>query len=66
MFPIGKEKNIIKIKLIIMSNIDINLVEYFDIEFLALMFDQYRQFYDQKPDLYKATNFIRDRLDRLA
>ena len=46
-----------------MSNIDINLVEYFNIEVLALIVDQYRQFYDKKPDWDTATNFIRDCLD---
>ena len=46
----------------ILSKLNICLASPSDIETLAVMFDQYRQFYEQKCDLVKATNFIKDRM----
>ncbi len=35
-----------------------------DLEPLALLFDQYRQFYEQTPDITLAKNFIAERLNK--
>ena len=35
-----------------------------DLEPLALLFDQYRQFYEQTPDIALAKNFIAERLNK--
>ena len=35
-----------------------------DLEPLALLFDQYRQFYEQTPDIGLAKNFIAERLNK--
>jgi ribosomal protein S18 acetylase RimI-like enzyme len=35
-----------------------------DLDAVATLFDAYRQFYDQAPDLALATRFIRDRMQR--
>jgi len=35
-----------------------------DLEIVAPLFDAYRQFYEQAPDLMAARHFIRDRLQR--
>ena len=35
-----------------------------DLEPLALLFDQYRQFYEQTPDIILAKNFIAERLNK--
>ena len=35
-----------------------------DLELVAPLFDTYRQFYEQPPDLDRARKFIRDRIER--
>ena len=35
-----------------------------DLELVAPLFDAYRQFYDQPPDLDRARKFIRERMER--
>ena len=45
-----------------MSNI--RAANIFDLEPLALLFDQYRQFYEQTPDIILAKNFIAERLNK--
>jgi ribosomal protein S18 acetylase RimI-like enzyme len=47
-----------------MSAITTRLATQQDIIAVALLFDAYRQFYKQKSDLYLATTFIQERLDR--
>lgn len=46
-----------------MSAISTRLASQQDIESIAFLFDAYRQFYDQKPDLPLARAFIRDRIE---
>lgn len=45
-----------------MSNIHTRLATLADLDAIALLFDAYRQFYEQAPDLPLATRFIKDRL----
>ena len=45
-----------------MQTIQIRAASLADIEGVGALFDAYRQFYQQAPDLEKATQFIRDRL----
>ena len=45
-----------------MQAIQIRAASLADIEGVGALFDAYRQFYQQAPDLEKATQFIRDRL----
>lgn len=47
-----------------MPNISTRLAEQKDIESIAVLFDAYRQFYDQKSDLSLAQVFIRDRIEK--
>ena len=44
--------------------IEIRLATLADLDNVAALFDAYRQFYDQSPDLDKARKFISDRLNR--
>ncbi len=41
----------------------IRLAAISDLEQLAILFDQYRQFYEQTPNITLAKNFIAERLD---
>ncbi len=45
-----------------MNNISIKLAQIPDISKIALLFDAYRQFYEQASDIELATNFLRLRL----
>lgn len=45
------------------DNITVRPANRSDIETVARLFDDYRQFYEQQPDLAGATAFIRRRLD---
>jgi ribosomal protein S18 acetylase RimI-like enzyme len=45
-----------------MNTIDTRIATIADLKVTALLFDAYRQFYKQTPDLLLATNFIRDRM----
>ena len=45
--------------------IDTRLGTFKDVETLAVLFDAYRQFYDQPPDLDLARNYIRQRIENL-
>ena len=45
-----------------MSNYNITLADLSDIEIVAQMFDLYRQFYQQQPDIELATDFISTRM----
>jgi ribosomal protein S18 acetylase RimI-like enzyme len=47
-----------------MTNISTRLAEQKDIESIAVLFDAYRQFYDQKADLSLAQAFIRNRIEK--
>jgi ribosomal protein S18 acetylase RimI-like enzyme len=47
-----------------MINISTRLAKQQDIESIALLFDAYRQFYNQKADLPLAQAFIRDRIEK--
>ncbi len=44
-----------------MNNISIKLMQLQDIADIAPLFDAYRQFYQQAPDLELATNFLKSR-----
>lgn len=46
-----------------MPNFMITLAGASDIESVASMFDRYRQFYEQKADLKRATDFISSRIN---
>lgn len=35
-----------------------------DVPAVALLFDQYRQFYEQSPDLARAQRFVSERFER--
>ena len=45
-----------------MNTITTRLATLSDVNAIALLFDAYRQFYDQAPDIHLATNFIRERI----
>lgn len=45
-----------------MDNVIVRLADVTDLNQVARLFDLYRQFYDQQPDLNLAKNFIEDRL----
>lgn len=45
-----------------MNTISTRVATIADLEITALLFDAYRQFYGQAPDLVLATRFIRDRM----
>jgi ribosomal protein S18 acetylase RimI-like enzyme len=45
-----------------MSTIHTRIATLADLDMIAPMFDAYRQFYEQSPDLAMAKNFIRERL----
>lgn len=45
-----------------MTNIRTRIATLADINVVASLFDSYRQFYEQAPDLALATSFIRDRM----
>jgi len=45
-----------------MSDLKITIADHSSIEAVASMFDLYRQFYEQKPDLEAATAFISARI----
>lgn len=45
-----------------MTTIHTRIATLADIDVIAPLFDSYRQFYEQAPDLALARNFIRDRL----
>lgn len=47
-----------------MTTIHTRIAAPADIEAVASLFDAYRQFYEQTPDLPLATRFIRDRIQR--
>ena len=47
-----------------MSHISTRLAEQQDTESIAVLFDAYRQFYDQKADLPLAQGFIRERIEK--
>jgi ribosomal protein S18 acetylase RimI-like enzyme len=47
-----------------MSLIRTRVAQISDLEPIALLFDAYRQFYAQPPDLQLATSFIRDRIKK--
>lgn len=47
-----------------MSTITTRLATQRDITTVALLFDAYRQFYEQEPDLQLATAFIQERIQR--
>ncbi|MDD4912841.1 MAG: N-acetyltransferase [Sideroxydans sp.] len=47
-----------------MTHISTRLAEQQDIESIALLFDAYRQFYDQKADLPLAQAFVRERIEK--
>lgn len=46
-----------------MGNMLTRLATISDLEFVASLFDAYRQFYAQTPDLALATRFIRERME---
>lgn len=48
----------------VLENIRIGRATINHIDLIAPLFDAYRQFYDQKPDLDLALRFIRERLDK--
>lgn len=45
-----------------MNNLHTKIATLQDLEVTAALFDAYRQFYEQAPDLPLATGFIRDRM----
>jgi ribosomal protein S18 acetylase RimI-like enzyme len=47
-----------------MSTIRTRLATLADLDFIASLFDAYRQFYEQEPNLALAKSFIRDRLQK--
>lgn len=47
-----------------MTNISTRLAEQKDVESIAVLFDAYRQFYDQKADHSLAQSFIRNRIEK--
>ncbi len=44
--------------------LNIRLASIDDLEVIAVLFDQYRQFYEQAPDIALAKNFIAERLNK--
>ena len=47
-----------------MNTLQIRAASVDDVDTLAPLFDAYRQFYEQAPDLDRAASFLRDRLGR--
>jgi hypothetical protein len=47
-----------------MNNIRISKAKIDHLESLGSLFDQYRQFYNQTPDLERSLSFIKERIER--
>lgn len=45
-----------------MTTVTTRIATLADLTFIAPLFDAYRQFYDQAPDLARATRFLHDRI----